>query len=171
MKNNRFLSILFICLLLAVGVSAQNTVKTSVPDTIIIPVVPDSDTIGIARVRNELAAAKLNEANMRMEIELLKYQADAADSLKSKVYPLQPPGCRIQYTTLFSFRKASAHKKTTLCRAQGTQRSMAIPILFLFQGTTAFCIGTNGLMPCAQSPDEADGLFCRQNCKKPKDLL
>lgn len=82
MKNNRFLSILFICLLLAVGVSAQNTVKTSVPDTIIIPVVPDSDTIGIARVRNELAAAKLNEANMRMEIELLKYQADAADSLK-----------------------------------------------------------------------------------------
>ena len=32
---------------------------------------------------------------------------------KNKVYPLQPPDCCIQYTTLFSLRKASAHKKQT----------------------------------------------------------
>ena len=34
---------------------------------------------------------------------------------KNKFYPLQPPDCCIQYTTLFSLRKASAHKKTNPC--------------------------------------------------------
>lgn len=62
-------------------------------------------------------------------------------------------------------------KKQTPAVLKAHRGLMAIPILFLFQGTTAFCIGTDSLMPCAQSPDEADGLFCRQNCKKPKDLL
>ena len=36
-------------------------------------------------------------------------------SFKNEFYLLQPLRCCIQYTTLFSFRKASAHKKTDPC--------------------------------------------------------
>lgn len=86
---------------------------------------------------------------------------------KSKIYPLQPPGCCIQYTTLFSLRKASAHKKQTPALLKAHSGLMAI----LIWGRPLSAVGTNGLMSCAQSPDESDGLFCRQNCKNPKYLL
>ena len=42
----------------------------------------DSDSVRLAAVREELAAARLNEANLRMEIEQMKLAAYAADSVK-----------------------------------------------------------------------------------------
>lgn len=42
----------------------------------------DSDSLHLAAVRKELATAKLNEANLRMEIEQMKLAAYAADSVK-----------------------------------------------------------------------------------------
>lgn len=45
-------------------------------------VTADSDSVSLAAVRQELAAAKLNEANLRMEIEQIKLAAYTADSLK-----------------------------------------------------------------------------------------
>ena len=56
---------------------------------------------------------------------------------KNEFYLLQPLRCCIQYTTLFSLRKASAYKKQTPAVLKAHRGLMAIPILFLFQGTTA----------------------------------
>ena len=42
----------------------------------------DSDSALLATVREELAAARLNEANLRMEIEQMKLATYAADSVK-----------------------------------------------------------------------------------------
>lgn len=42
----------------------------------------DSDSLRLAAAREELAAARLNEANLRMEIEQMKLAAYAADSVK-----------------------------------------------------------------------------------------
>ena len=42
----------------------------------------DSDSVLLATVREELAAARLNEANLRMEIEQMKLATYAADSVK-----------------------------------------------------------------------------------------
>jgi hypothetical protein len=42
----------------------------------------DSDSLNIAKMREELEAARLNEANMRMEMEQMKLRAYAADSVK-----------------------------------------------------------------------------------------
>lgn len=45
-------------------------------------IMADSDSLHLAAVRKELATAKLNEANLRMEIEQMKLAAYAADSVK-----------------------------------------------------------------------------------------
>ena len=42
----------------------------------------DSDSIYLLRARQDLEVARLNEANLRMEIEQMKLKYDAADSLK-----------------------------------------------------------------------------------------
>lgn len=42
----------------------------------------DSDSLKLAAMREELAAARLNEANLRMEIEQMRLVAYAADSVK-----------------------------------------------------------------------------------------
>lgn len=42
----------------------------------------DSDSICLASMKDELAAARLNEANLRMEIEQMKLAAYADDSMK-----------------------------------------------------------------------------------------
>ena len=48
-----------------------------------VPVIrTDSDSLNIAKMREELEAARLNEANMRMEMEQMKLRAYAADSVK-----------------------------------------------------------------------------------------
>ena len=44
--------------------------------------VADSDSLRLAAAREELAAARLNEANLRMEIEQMRLAAYAADSVK-----------------------------------------------------------------------------------------
>lgn len=87
MKKNR-LFCLFILLVLVGGVSAQLVEKVreflAEEDTMkTVPVIrTDSDSLNIAKMREELEAARLNEANMRMEMEQMKLRAYAADSVK-----------------------------------------------------------------------------------------
>ena len=83
-----YLSFLFLLGLSVSGLSAQVVEKVldilgkdSLPASA-AAVTADSDSVSLAAVRQELAAAKLNEANLRMEIEQIKQAAYAADSLK-----------------------------------------------------------------------------------------
>lgn len=87
MKTFRFY---FFCLLfLSVsGVSAQVVEKVLdifSGDSLSAPVAVsavDSDSVRLTKVQEELAAVRLNEANLRMEIEQMKLTAYAADSVK-----------------------------------------------------------------------------------------
>lgn len=87
MKTFRFY---FFCLLfLSVsGVSAQVVEKVLdifAGDSLSAPVAVsavDSDSVRLTKVQEELAAIRLNEANLRMEIEQMKLTAYAADSVK-----------------------------------------------------------------------------------------
>ena len=83
-----YLSFLFLLGLSVSGLSAQVVEKVldilgkdSLPASA-AAVTANSDSVSLAAVRQELAAAKLNEANLRMEIEQIKLAAYAADSLK-----------------------------------------------------------------------------------------
>ena len=83
-----YLSFLFLLGLSVSGLSAQVVEKVldilgkdSLPASA-AAVTADSDSVSLAAVRQELAAAKLNEATLRMEIEQIKLAAYAADSLK-----------------------------------------------------------------------------------------
>lgn len=83
-----YLSFLFLLGLSVSGLSAQVVEKVldilgkdSLPASA-AAVTADPDSVSLAAVRQELAAAKLNEANLRMEIEQIKLAAYAADSLK-----------------------------------------------------------------------------------------
>lgn len=83
-----YLSFLFLLGLSVSGLSAQVVEKVldilgkdSLPASA-AAVTADSDSVSLAAVRRELATAKLNEANLRMEIEQIKLAAYAADSLK-----------------------------------------------------------------------------------------
>lgn len=72
-------------LLLAGGAPAQTVDGTATPaDSLSLPLgmAADTDSIGLAEMKKQLAAARLNEANVRMEMEMLKLQAYAADSVK-----------------------------------------------------------------------------------------
>lgn len=80
----------FLCLLcLSVsGVSAQVGKKVldilngdSLPTPATVVTI-DSDSVSLQNMRNELAAARLNEANLRMEIEQMKLATYTADSVK-----------------------------------------------------------------------------------------
>lgn len=87
MKTFRFY---FFCLLfLSVsGVSAQVVEKVLdifAGDSLSAPVAVsavDSDSVRLTKVQEELASVRLNEANLRMEIEQMKLTAYAADSVK-----------------------------------------------------------------------------------------
>lgn len=87
MKTFRFY---FFCLLfLSVsGVSAQVVGKVLdifAGDSLSAPVAVsavDSDSVRLTKVQEELAAVRLNEANLRMEIEQMKLTTYAADSVK-----------------------------------------------------------------------------------------
>ena len=87
MKTFRFY---FFCMLfLSVsGVSAQVVEKVLdifAGDSLSAPVTVsavDSDSVRLTKVQEELAAVRLNEANLRMEIEQMKLTAYAADSVK-----------------------------------------------------------------------------------------
>lgn len=87
MKTFRFY---FFCLLFlsGSGVSAQVVEKVLdifAGDSLSAPVTVsavDSDSVRLTKVQEELAAVRLNEANLRMEIEQMKLTAYAADSVK-----------------------------------------------------------------------------------------
>ena len=86
MRKNRFFC-LFISLVFTIGASAQLVEKVREflgDDTLKTHSVirSESDSANIADMKRELEAARLNEANMRMEMEQLKLQAYAADSVK-----------------------------------------------------------------------------------------
>ncbi|WP_455592182.1 mechanosensitive ion channel family protein [Bacteroides sp.] len=86
MRKSRYY-VLLILLLLIGSASAQavrSNQQAGTPDTILIPVnVPaDTDSVSLAKLKSQLEAARLNEANMQMEMEILKMQAYAADSVK-----------------------------------------------------------------------------------------
>ena len=87
MKTFRFY---FFCLLFlsGSGVSAQVVEKVLdifAGDSLSAPVAVsavDSDSVRLTKVQEELAAVRLNEANLRMEIEQMKLTAYATDSVK-----------------------------------------------------------------------------------------
>lgn len=87
MKRNRIYC-LFILLLFAGGASAQLVEKVreflTEEDSMktISAVRTDSDSLTVVRMREELEAVRLNEANLRMEMEQMKLQAYSADSIK-----------------------------------------------------------------------------------------
>ncbi len=86
MKKTRFYC-LFIFIIVAGSASAQLVEKVREllsEDTLktLSTMQVDSDSIDVVEMRKELAAARLNEANMRMEMEQLKLHALAADSVK-----------------------------------------------------------------------------------------
>ena len=87
MKTFRLYFFCLLCLSVS-GVSAQVVEKVldifggdSLSKPIAVALV-DSDSVRMASVQEELAAARLNEANLRMEIEQMKLAAYAADSVK-----------------------------------------------------------------------------------------
>lgn len=86
MKKFRLFCLCLLCLP-AVGVSAQ--VMDKVLDilgtdslSVVAGVRTDTDSVTLDKVREELAAARLNEANLRMEIEQMRLVTYAADSVK-----------------------------------------------------------------------------------------
>lgn len=85
MKTFR-LSCLFLLCFWVAGASAQVVEKVLdifSSDSLSQSVVTvDSDSIRLATAQEELAASRLNEANLRMEIEQMKLAAYAADSVK-----------------------------------------------------------------------------------------
>ena len=86
-KIKRSLLVLFLSFL-AIGAQAQleqAVKKIFAGDTITnghVPLKRDSDSIHLADMRKSLEEARLNEANMRMEMEQMKLQMATADSVK-----------------------------------------------------------------------------------------
>ena len=74
-------------LLFASGVSAQLVEKVLDilnEDTLgtVVAQKPDTDSLHLLKIKEDLETSRLNEANLRMEIEQMKLKYDAADSLK-----------------------------------------------------------------------------------------
>lgn len=74
-------------LLLASGASAQLVEKVLDilnEDTLgtVVAQKPDTDSLHLLKIKEDLETSRLNEANLRMEIEQMKLKYDAADSLK-----------------------------------------------------------------------------------------
>lgn len=82
MKRKLIYSLLA-AMLTATSVVAQNKqANTPLLKKEITGTTPDSDSINIAKIKKDLEASRLNEANMRMEVEQLKLRIYAADSVK-----------------------------------------------------------------------------------------
>ena len=74
-------------LLFASGASAQLVEKVLDilnEDTLgtVVAQKPDTDSLHLLKIKEDLETSRLNEANLRMEIEQMKLKYDAADSLK-----------------------------------------------------------------------------------------
>lgn len=74
------LLLLFACTLPAQIITPTASGHDTMPVSVNMPA--DTDSVGLAEMKKQLAAARLSEANMRMEMEMLKLQAYAADSVK-----------------------------------------------------------------------------------------
>lgn len=85
MKRNRILIILF-AILITTGAKAQlkETIQQILgsDSTQTISSAISSDSIRIKQMQQELETARLNEANMRLEMEQLRLETFSADSLK-----------------------------------------------------------------------------------------
>lgn len=84
MKSNRLLVIL-LTWLITIGVHAQLQEKIGHilgKDSVAAAPVTTPDSVRLKQMQAALEAARLNEANMRMEMELLRLQSFSADSLK-----------------------------------------------------------------------------------------
>ena len=85
MKRNRILIILF-AILITTGAKAQlkETIQQILgsDSTQTISSATSSDSIRIKQMQQELETARLNEANMRLEMEQLRLETFSADSLK-----------------------------------------------------------------------------------------
>lgn len=86
MKGIRALC-LGLLLLFASGASAQLVEKVLDilnEDTLgtVVAQKPDTDSLHLLKIKEDLETSRLNEANLRMEIEQMKLKYDAADSLK-----------------------------------------------------------------------------------------
>lgn len=128
----------FFCLfwLSAIGMPAQMVEKVldifgtdSVSE---VSAMPDSDVVSLNAVREELAAARLNEANLRMEIEQMKLATYAADSVKMARQKLRIDSLRhvtrgvpvvVEEDTLFYFY-AKRGGLTPVQRAENVSRDI-----------------------------------------------
>ena len=105
-KIKRSLLVLFFSFL-AIGAQAQleqAVKKIFAGDTITgghVPLKRDSDSIHLVNMQKSLEEARLNEANMRMEMEQMKLQMATADSVK---YAQHPAAYRLP---------AAVHKRNT----------------------------------------------------------
>lgn len=135
MKKFR-LSVLCLFWLSAIGMPAQMVEKAldifgtdSVSE---VSAMPDSDVVSLNAVREELAAARLNEANLRMEIEQMKLATYAADSVKTARQKLRIDSLRhvtrgvpvvVEEDTLFYFY-AKRGGLTPVQRAENVSRDI-----------------------------------------------
>ena len=110
-KIKRSLLVLFFSFL-AIGAQAQleqAVKKIFAGDTITgghVPLKRDSDSIHLVNMQKSLEEARLNEANMRMEMEQMKLQMATADSVK---YAQQ----RQRIDSLAYRLPAAVHKRNT----------------------------------------------------------
>ena len=97
-----------------------------------VSAMPDSDVVSLNAVREELAAARLNEANLRMEIEQMKLATYAADSVKMARQKLRIDSLRhvtrgvpvvVEEDTLFYFY-AKRGGLTPVQRAENVSRDI-----------------------------------------------
>lgn len=130
------LSVFCLFWLSAIGMPAQMVEKVldifgtdSVSE---VSAMPDSDVVSLNAVREELAAARLNEANLRMEIEQMKLATYAADSVKMARQKLRIDSLRhvtrgvpvvVEEDTLFYFY-AKRGGLTPVQRAENVSRDI-----------------------------------------------
>ena len=106
-------------LLFASGASAQLVEKVLDilnEDTLgtVVAQKPDTDSLHLLKIKEDLETSRLNEANLRMEIEQMKLKYDAADSLKLAKQRLRIDSCGSYF---LSCRYNSARSNAILKRS------------------------------------------------------
>ena len=117
---------------LIVAVGGGSSIDTAKGISIIMTNPDRSDVVSLNAVREELAAARLNEANLRMEIEQMKLATYAADSVKMARQKLRIDSLRhvtrgvpvvVEEDTLFYFY-AKRGGLTPVQRAENVSRDI-----------------------------------------------
>ena len=106
----------------------------------------DSDSIQLSLIRQELEAARLNEANLRMEMEQMKLAGYAADSVKLALQKQRIDSLRtvtpgipvvVEKDTLFYlYAKRRAYAPTASQRCKQRHRSIG----HAFQSASGLCL-------------------------------